>query len=113
LARKVFAPLLERKIEDRRVYEEFDFSQVAEVQPVKKVTEDDIAILWVEMIVVRALFSDCHFSVMGLTGAGKSTVSELLRLLRSVLNLGANYSSSKQPRRVTMTLGLSGTTWGR
>jgi hypothetical protein len=56
MARKVLAPLLMRKIEDRCIYEEFDFSQVAEVQLVRKVAEDDIPILWVEMIIVPCTF---------------------------------------------------------
>jgi hypothetical protein len=56
MGRRVIAPLLVRKSEDRRIYEEFDFSQVAEVQPVKKVAEDDIAILWVEMIMAPRTF---------------------------------------------------------
>jgi hypothetical protein len=47
----LFALFLERKMEDRRIYEEFDFSQVAEVCRVKRVAEDDIPILWVVMIV--------------------------------------------------------------
>jgi hypothetical protein len=44
---KLFAPLLERQIEDRRIYEEFDFSQVAEVRPVRKVAEHNMPILYV------------------------------------------------------------------
>jgi hypothetical protein len=65
-----------RKIEDRRIYEEFDFSQVAEVWPVKKVAEDDIPILYVYGENPTSDLAYCHFSIMGLTGAGKSTVSE-------------------------------------